>query len=552
MADQETHAILSENVCLTEEKFEHDIDLRAISEMVAVTGSCLEAAVCSNVADVAVSDGSQTSVASVPAKENHNIVPTLADMANSKCHQTEISQPALYVASCQDTSCGSAHNKAQETVSAESPLPLSSNTDTNMSATADVCSLLSDLNFHSQTDSQPATLVTDKAVHNIEETVRRPVETEVGSSLTKNAMTMDQAKSSAVVSTPEVQSVKCPVVQSSHSARQIKCRKTGHRRITANGANLSLGQLINAVSESCLTEGLDSTYMPSSSLSSRSNAIEHRMITPVKAADAAESGVIKENLFRNFDCESSGSPATSSTTDAQGSPQVVDGVRRPPRARKSCHSNDLPKEPSTPAGTTFGTVCLAELVDTQSLNKLDVRSFDELLLAKMRERMRPSNGFKLLPHNNEHPHIPAAEEAAFENLNNRVQGLDSGTPLIPSPANAARLSNEKQVIYCSSAKVTSLPGESGRKQIWRCRKSNSSPSSKVNGVVKHSGEKPSDSDVTAEASETSRRSPRCAKRSPSWQHLGEVRQLLVNRFNYKQELRSVEHGICPIAEFTSP
>jgi len=67
-------------------------------------------------------------------------------------------------------------------------------------------------------------------------------------------MSVDEFKSSpVVVSTPETQSVRCAVVQSSlHSARQVKCRKTGHRRITANGANLSLGQLINAVSESCL------------------------------------------------------------------------------------------------------------------------------------------------------------------------------------------------------------------------------------------------------------------------------------------------------------
>jgi len=546
--DQETNAMLSESISLHEEEFEDDSDLHATGDMLAITGSCSEAAACSSIATISEYDSSQTSVASVSGEHGHSILPTLDDAANNqpvhfcKCQPTEISQPASYVASCQEILCDFAHLK--ESVSTESALPLSLgthtlSTDINMTdaATSDACTFSSKQNFHSQAvaDSQNATFVTDKATSNVEETVRRSVETEVISSPSRTAMMMDQAKPPAVISAPEAQSVKCPVVQSSHSARQIKCRKTGHRRITANGANLSLGQLINAVSESCLTDGLDSTYIPGSPVSGRSGAVEQRIMTPVKGADVADS-CVNENLSGHFDSESvcsTGSPS-SSTTKAQGSPQVVDGVRRPPRARKSCHSNDLPKEPSTPAGSSFGTVCLAELVDAQSLDKLDVRSFDELLLAKMRERMRPSNGYKLLlnnNNNNEHSQVRAAEESTSGNLNGSVQGLDSGTPLIPSPAKTAGLNNgelaqhhERQVVYQSTAKLTSSQGESGRKQIWRCRKSNSSSGSKLNGMAKLSEEKDSSSDVTAEAPQTTRRSPRCVKRSPGWQHLDEVRQ----------------------------
>ena len=59
-------------------------------------------------------------------------------------------------------------------------------------------------------------------------------------------------------------------------------------------------------------------------------------------------------------------------------------------------------------------------------------SFDELL-AKMREHMQPSNGNKLLlnNNNNEHSQVHAAEESTSGNLNGSVQGLNSGTPLIP-------------------------------------------------------------------------------------------------------------------------
>jgi len=529
MTDQEARVVVSEGASAAAS------ERSASSGMDVVTSSCSEHGACGYVAAVTVSDSSSvksgsieesvsvcTPAAGISGAEYNRIVPTLADMENSqsvhsdKCQPTAIDQPAIYAAPCQETPFAS----AQKTVSTESTLQVSSSTNASVvdAAAADVCNLLSNQKSDSQRDSQNADSASGKAASSVEETVKHSAENELPSSLSRTAVPMDQAKTPTVVSTSETPSLKMltSVIQSSHSARQVKCRKTGHRRITANGANLSLGQLINAMSESCLTDGLDPAYIPNASLSSHSNAVEHKMLTPVKAADAADSCAVKENLSRRFDSESvrsaAGSPASSSTSDAQRSPQVVDGVRKPPRARKSCQSNDLPKEPPAPAGSSFGTVCLAELVDAQSLDKLAGRSFDELLLAKMREHMRPSNGFKLLMNNSEYSMThaaAAADETASENSN---KSLDSGMPLIPSAT------REKQVVYRSSAKPTSSTGDAGRKHVWRCRKSNSSPSSKVVGVVKQSEEKLSDSVVKSD-DQTTRRSPRCVKRSPSWQHL---------------------------------
>ena len=320
ITDQETHDVLSKSVSLPGEKLEHDTVLHATSDVVAITDSCCAGAACSSVATV--HDNSQTPVSTVSGEESRSILSTLDDAANdrllhfSKRQPADISQPSSSVALCQETLCGSVHLKAQETISPESILPvyLSTDTETPNSATSNVCNLLPNQNFQSQTDSHNATLVTDKTASNREETVRHSADTEVVLPPKRTAKTMDQAKPPAVVSTPEVQSMKCPVVQSSYSARQIKCRKTGHRRITANGANLSLGQLINAVSESCLTDSLDSTYIPTSSLSSHPSAIEPRTITPVKAADVADR-CVNENLSSHFDNESvcsAGSPSTSS------------------------------------------------------------------------------------------------------------------------------------------------------------------------------------------------------------------------------------------------
>ena len=535
MTDQEARVVLSEAASAAAS------ERNASSGMDVVTSSCSEHGACGYVAAVTVSDSSSvksgsieetvsfvcTPVAGISGAEYNRIVPTLADMENSrsvhsdKCQPTAIDLPALYAAPCQETPFAS----AQKTVSTESTLQVSSSTNASVvDAAADVCNLLSNQKSDSQRDSQNADSASRKAASSVEETVKHSAGNELPSSLSRTAVPMDQAKTPTVVSTSETPSLKMltSVIQSSHSARQVKCRKTGHRRITANGANLSLGQLINAMSESCLTDGLDPAYIPNASLSSHSNAVEHKMLTPVKAADAADSCAVKENLSRRFDSESvrsaAGSPASSSTSDAQRSPQVVDGVRKPPRARKSCQSNDLPKEPPAPAGSSFGTVCLAELVDAQSLDKLAGRSFDELLLAKMREHMRPSNGFKLLMNNSEYSMThaaAAADEAASENSN---KSLDSGMPLIPSAT------REKQVVYRSSAKPTSLTGDAGRKHVWRCRKSNSSPSSKVVGVVKQSEEKLSDSVVKSD-DQTTRRSPRYVKRSPSWQHSEGVNSL---------------------------
>jgi len=149
--DQETNAILSESISPPEEEFEDDTDFHATGDMLAITGSFSEAAACSSIATVAVSNS--TDVCS-------QFISTLDDAANNqpvhfhKCQPTEISQPASYVASCQEILREFAHLK--ESVSAESALPLSlsthtlsTDTNTTNAATFDVCNLLSNQNFHS-------------------------------------------------------------------------------------------------------------------------------------------------------------------------------------------------------------------------------------------------------------------------------------------------------------------------------------------------------------------------------------------------------------------
>jgi len=559
MADQKTCATQSENaVSGSEQRHECDEDLQSAGDVVAVAVSSTESASCSTEVTITPHDCSQTSASGASDGETcntdmHSPVDNVT-LQFSKCQCAEGSnnanesgrQLASDSASCQEILPASAHDKPQETVSAESSL--SSSTHSNSSNT-DSCNSCSNHASHSHTDCQTAHSVTDEAANTIEETRKNSVESEDCLSPTRDAgyMSVDQSKPTAMVSTPEAQSIKCSLVQSSlhGSTRQVKCRKTGHRRITANGANLSLGQLINAVSESLN----DSTYIPSSSLSSRSSAAEHRM-TPVKAGDAVDSSIIKDKLSRHFDSESvcfTGSPVNSSPADAQGSPQVVDGVRRPPKARKSCPSNDskvssdLPKEPSRPPGTPFGTVCLAELVDAHSLDKLDVRTFDEMLLAKMRERMRPSNGFKLLLHNNEQSQTPAAvlptpDGVSASVSNNITPSLGSGVPLIPSPAaKSTSLNCDSSVRSSSSTRTDNIPHLKNPSSaqvitghVWRCRKSKSSSGnvqhsagSKMNVAVNHPGGMPEECDVIVD-SQMTRRSSRCVKRSPSWQHLDEV------------------------------
>jgi len=551
MADEETNAAVSENtVTDSESRCECDRSIDSAIDVVGVGCSCTEPASCSSEVTVMPSDCLETSASTVPSGEtsfsnSHLPVDTASNVAvqSSKCQLMDgcIDTPASpqqtsFSASGQETLSGPAQRMAQETVSAE--LQLSCRTDSNAVTTAasDVCN-----SFPKNSHSDGRTIA-DKHTNNVEEMKNSSVDAAGCLSPITNVeyVSVDQVKPSpAGVSTPEAQSVRCSVVQSSlHSTRQVKCRKTGHRRITANGANLSLGQLINAVSESCLTESLDHTYnIPASSLSS---AAEHRMTTPVKAADAADSNVIKEKLFGHFDTESAcstGSPC--STNEACLSPQVVDGVRRPPRARKSCHSNDkvtsdLMKEQSNSPGTPFGSVRLAELVDAQSLDKLDVRTFDEMLLAKMWDRMRPSNGFKLLLHNSEQSQMRGAvsltsEGDTAEISDNKMQDLGSGTPLIPSTAKKANLNcdssartngvhqQKNQVIYAGAAEV---PGQSSRKRVWRCRKSSWSlgnPHRKVNRVIKQ----PHEGHVTVEGQAT-RRSPRSLKHRPIWQNVDKV------------------------------
>ena len=573
MAEQETCATLSENVTSDcERKHEGGTDMSSTSE---VTVSCAtHVSSCSEMA-ITPSECLQASASSASSgetcnRDTHSLVDVTNNviMSSSKCQFTDSctnAQDRSQLASCSasgtETLTESVHRKAQESVDSELPLSCTTNC-----STADACNSFSNHTFHSSTESQTTKSITDKTANSVEETKENSTDNHFPSTVTDaGRISVEQAKPTAIVSTPEAQSIRCSLVQSSLlSTRQVKCRKTGHRRITASGANLSLGRLINAVSESCLSDSLDSTYIHTSSLSGRSGAAEHRMTTPVKAANAPESGVIKEKLSRHFGSESTGSPVSCSTADAQGSPQVVDGVRRPPKARKSFHSNDnkvvsdLSKESaSNPPGTSFGTVCLAELVDAQSLDKLDGRTFDEMLLAKMWDaiQMRPSNGFKLLLQSNESPQMHAATSSASQGVastasDNEVQDLGSGTPLIPSTARMASLNcdssarsagsgtksststdgspqYEKKAGCSSFAEVTSAQAESSRKRVWRCRKSSWSPqrsaSSIMNGTMRHSGEKPRDHDATAEA-QTTRKSPLSGRPSPSWQCLDEVRK----------------------------
>jgi len=563
MADQETCAAVSEEAASdSQQRCRHGEDKAAdsTSGMISVTCSSAEPVPCSSEVIGTPADCLETSVSTLSIAESCNSdIDLPVDTANNvlsqpvSCQNTDgsvdvPSSPRLTLCLSSTSSQESLIESAQQMVSAKSQLSCSTDFDTDAS---DVCHSFSNQNFHSRIYDETVNSATNKTPDNLEETQEKSEEAEDFSSpvpTTTEHMLLDQVKPSpAIVSTPEALSVRRSTVQSSlHGTRQVKCRKTGHRRITANGANLSLGQLINAVSESCLSDSLDSTYMPTSSLST---ATEHRMTTPVKAANAADSSDIKEKLFGHFDGESASatsSPLTCSTNEACGSPLSTDGIRRQPRARKSCHSNDskavsdLPKEkPSTP-GTPFGSVRLAELVDAQSLDKLDVRTFDEMLLAKMWDRMRPSNGFKLLLQNNEQSQMqsavspPVSEGAAAGNSVNKMQDLGSGMPLIPSVSKPGNVNSdslaqtsavnqkEKQVI-CSSA--TQVLGPSSRKRVWRCRKSNPSLGNAHHRVNKVDRQ-PHESNVTVDAQAT-RRSPRSAKHSQSWGHLNKVGKRLV-------------------------
>jgi len=550
MADEETCASPSVNAVFDSvPQCDEDKAVHSTSDPLAVACSCAETTSCNGETIVTPSSCLETSARSVPSGDTHSSdilspVDAVSDVVtlSSKCQLTDgcvnapvQASPQLTVCSASSQEPASTHCTSQEIISAESTLSCTTDSNSNTAGvvTHDDCNSFSEQTVHSHMVGLAANSAPDEAANNVEETRKNSVEAgDFSSPVTYvGHLSVDQTKSGpAAVSTPESQSFRCSIVQSSlHGTRQIKCRKTGHRRITANGANLSLGQLINAVSESCLNDSLDPSYIPTSSLS---NAAEHRTTTPVKASDAADSSVIKEKLFRHYDNESTcsiGSPVGGSISEASGSPQVVDGVRRPPRARKSCHSNDnkvgsdFPKEPSNSPGTPFGSVRLAELVDAQSLDKLDVRTFDEMLLAKMRDRMRPSNGFKLLLHNNEQSQLHGAvspEGTAGGISNNKMHDLGSGMPLIPSTAKSANSDNssrtdavrqqDKQVVRSNSFEV---PGPASRKRVWRCRKSNWSLGNAHRKVNKTS-KQPHRDDVTVTGPAT-RRSPRSVTHSPS-------------------------------------
>lgn len=560
MEDCTDHLYCKSAVFAPEQRCKYDTHVHSASETVAVSVGCADPASCAGEVNITPSDSLQTSASSVSGRvacNSNSLAPadtaTDGSVQPSKgqftegCISTQAGpQLASSSASGQESLPGCAHRMTLEAVSAESLSFCSSDSTTVNTATTDVCNSVSSQTSHSHIGSQTPNSVGDKTANNTEETRKTLIETEDFSSPIRDAQHMP-----SIASTPESQSIKHPVVQSSlHSTRQVKCRKTGHRRITANGANLSLGQLINAVSESCLNENLDSTYVSTSSLTSRSGA-EHRMTTPVKAANASDGSVVRGKLARHFDSEAD-CVSDSPTSESQGSPQVVDGVRRPPKARKSCHSgdkvtSDLPKEPSSSPGGLFGTVHLAELVDSQSMDKLDVRSFDKFLLAKMKERiLRPGNGYRL---RQTHAAATPASEGVKSRSDAKIQGLDSGTPLIPSAAKTAKPNrdsstsstcpkqssrtdavqqNVPQVSNSSSTDVHNMPGESSRKRVWRCRKTNSSvgnaqqsAGSRINGAVKHSVETTDDFDVTIETQST-RRSPRCVKHGPSGRHSDEV------------------------------
>jgi len=436
--------------------------------------------------------------------EHHNS--TEADTQLKECPAVEtLTRPCLHI--------------DQETSSAVSPLPLSSHTDFD-NAKVDISDSFPVQTSDHDIDSEHLDLLPAKAT-DAEEVTLHAVETkDFSSPMSVGRLLTPKTESTNSACTPESQSVKYPVVQSSvHSTRQVKCRKTGHRRITANGANLSLGQLINAVSESCLTESLDSKYHANSA--GFSGAAEHGMTTPVKADDTLDCSAIKDNLSRHFDADSKSGLTT------QGSPQVVDGGRRPPKARKSCPSNDNKAAadcrsdlPNLPGSSSYGTVSLAGLVDAQSLDQLDVRTFDEMLLAKMRERMKPTNGYRFLPPGTEQTQAHTAVMSSTSD--SRVQ---SGKPLIPATTKAISIDHDSGRPVCGSrsTRTTTLAAQSGQKRIWRCRKSSTSQNSNIGKSVTQSAVS---SDEMTETQVT-RRSPRCSRRSPSSPHLDAVNAQLI-------------------------
>jgi len=393
--------------------------------------------------------------------------------------------------------------------------------------------------FAQSTDSNIALsdVASQELANIVNEPIQCPSKMEVYSDVDHRSI--DEAK----LTTPETQSIKCSLIHSSlHSMRQVKCRKTGHRRMTANAANLRIGQLINAVSEiseSCLNE--------STSLS----VVDNRVITPVKAPSSYDSNVVEDKLARHFDRDSTGCPLSN---ESQGAQQVVDGIRRPPKARKSCHSNDnraTLQIPSDSIGTSFGTVRLAELVDAQSLDKLDVRSLDEMLFTKMRERVRPSSSFKLLLHNNEQSQ---AQTSALSYVDNTLHDEGRGTPLIPSTAKTANLYDslpmstltrrDDERVSCTS-EVSTQSGHSIRQRVWRCRKTNSSPGS----VVESAGSRLNRAlrekcDMPVETQPT-RKSPRCSKHSPSsQQHVDQVGNCILVCISFIMHCMLKVHSVC--------
>jgi len=129
-----------------------------------------------------------------------------------------------------------------------------------------------------------------------------------------------------------------------------------------------------------------------------------------------------------------------------------------------------------------------------------------------------------------------ALEGAKSPSREKVQGLDSGTPLIPSAAKVDHSDNSSSSFsrlkssdsqQCDKPAVVS-GDQSHRKRVWRCRKTNSavgaarrSAGSKVNESVKLSAEQTDDCDTAAET-QSARRSPRSVKYGSSMRHSNEV------------------------------
>lgn len=221
-----------------------------------------------------------------------------------------------------------------------------------------------------------------------------------------------------------------PVINSGRSqSRQcqpLKCRKTGPRKMLSNGSSLPLthyfGSLHSNIKTECDREQMQTETSCSLGLSKPADACRSNLNKGISSVD---TGVLPEDneeeneiSFKRF-VEISPKNADVSITSpnrssvAETSPLNTDSARKQPKAKKTFHVpvDSSPAKTKTPESrstrakigfsrsvTGFQTVTLAELekalgIEGQSIDKIDARTFDRIIISRMQEKLVARNGF---------------------------------------------------------------------------------------------------------------------------------------------------------------